>query len=71
MDPRKPMGLIMESETMRRTYTISEAGRLLGIGRNQAYEAAKAGEIPVIRVGKRLLVPKAALDRLLAGEAAA
>ena len=56
--------------TTRQTYTIAETGRLLGIGRNQAYAAAKAGEIPTIRVGKRLLVPKAALDRLLAGEAA-
>jgi excisionase family DNA binding protein len=49
----------------RRTYTIEEAGRLLGIGRNQAYEAARRGDIPTIKIGKRLLVPRAALDRLL------
>ena len=49
----------------RRTYDIAEAGRLLGIGRNQAYEAAKRGDFPTIRIGKRLLVPKIALDRLL------
>jgi excisionase family DNA binding protein len=53
----------------RLTYDIPEAGRLLGVGRNQAYEAAKRGEIPTIKIGNRLLVPKAALRRLLgAGE---
>jgi excisionase family DNA binding protein len=52
------------------TYNIEEAGRKLGIGRNQAYEAARRGDFPVIKIGKRLLVPKAALDRLLGIEAA-
>ena len=52
----------------RKTYDVEEAGRLLGIGRNQAYEAAKRGDFPTIRIGKRILVPKAAFDRLLRGE---
>jgi excisionase family DNA binding protein len=52
----------------RRTYDVGEAGRLLGIGRNAAYEAARRGDIPTIRLGRRLLVPKAALDRMLNGE---
>lgn len=47
------------------TMTIAEAAKRLRIGRNQAYEAAHRGELPVIRIGKRLLVPTAALDRLL------
>jgi excisionase family DNA binding protein len=50
------------------TTTIIDAAKRLGIGRNQAYEAAHRGEIPVIKIGKRLLVPTAALDRLLSGE---
>jgi excisionase family DNA binding protein len=54
----------------RRTYSVEEAGRLLGVGRNQAYSAARDGQIPTIRIGNRVLVPKAALDRMLAGEAA-
>ncbi len=54
----------------RKTYNIEEAGRMLGVGRNQAYEAAKSGQIPTIKIGKRMLVPKAALDRMLAGETA-
>ena len=57
----------MQHASERKTYNIEEAGRLLGIGRNQAYEAAKSGQIPTIKIGKRLLVPKVALDRMLSG----
>jgi excisionase family DNA binding protein len=49
----------------RQTLTIPEAARALGIGRNQAYEAAKRGEIPTIRIGKRVLVPTVALKAML------
>lgn len=52
-------------DTGRETLTVEEAARCLGIGRSGAYAAARAGEIPVIRVGRRLLVPRAALDRWL------
>lgn len=51
----------------RKTLTILEAGKTLGIGRSAAYEAARTGQIPTIRIGRRLLVPKAALERLLEG----
>lgn len=60
----------MQGTSERKTYKIEEAGRLLGIGRNQAYEAAKRGDFPTLKIGRRLLVPKAALDRLLNGEVA-
>lgn len=49
------------------TYQIEEAAQLLGIGRNHCYEAAKRGDIPAIRIGRRILVPRAALDSLLKG----
>jgi len=52
------------------TTTIVEAARRLKIGRNQAYEAAARGEIPAVRIGRRWLVPIAALNRLLNGETA-
>lgn len=52
----------------KQTLTVDEAARCLGIGRNSAYGAIARGEIPVIRVGKRLLVPKAALEKMLSGE---
>lgn len=47
------------------TISVPEAGRLLGVGRNCAYEAARRGEIPTIRIGRMLRVPKAALRRML------
>jgi excisionase family DNA binding protein len=47
------------------TYTVPQAGRLLGIGRNAAYEAAATGKIPVVKIGKLLRVPKLALQRML------
>jgi excisionase family DNA binding protein len=52
----------------RCTMTVHEAGRRLGLSRNSAYAAAARGEIPAIRIGKRLLVPIKALERLLRGE---
>ena len=58
----------MRGECM--TVSVEEAGEILGCSRNTAYEAVRRGEIPVIRIGKRLLVPKAALQRLLNGETA-
>jgi excisionase family DNA binding protein len=53
----------------RATVSVPEAAKILGVGRNQGYEAVKNGQIPVIRIGKRLLVPMAALDRMLKGTA--
>jgi excisionase family DNA binding protein len=50
----------------RQTVTVEEAARILGIGRSAAYMAVKRGEIPVLRLGRRFVVPKAALERLLA-----
>lgn len=46
-------------------YDVPEAGRKLGLSRNAAYDAAARGEIPTIRLGKLLKVPKVAFDRML------
>ncbi len=56
-------------DTKRMTVTVEEAGALLGIGRNLAYQAVRSGEIPSIRIGKRLLVPRDALNGLLSAGA--
>ena len=48
-----------------RTYTIDEVARALGVNRNSAYQAARIGELPVIRIGRRLLVPRVAFERML------
>lgn len=49
------------------TVTVEEAAKLLGIGRQLAYEKVKAREIPAIKIGRRLLVPRRALEKLLDG----
>lgn len=56
----------MSTRTKRLTMTIPEAAEKLGIGRNQGYAAAKIGQIPIIKVGNRILVPVAALEKKLA-----
>ena len=48
------------------TLSVEEAAKVLGIGRNLCYDKCKSGEIPVIRIGRRLLVPRSALLKLLA-----
>jgi excisionase family DNA binding protein len=53
---------------VRVAISIPEAGRKLGIGRNQAYEAAHRGKIPTIKLGRRRVVPLMALNRKLRGE---
>ncbi|MBI4339979.1 MAG: helix-turn-helix domain-containing protein [Chloroflexi bacterium] len=48
------------------TLTISEAALALGIGRGLAYEMARDGRLPTVRLGgKRLVVPVKALEKLL------
>lgn len=45
--------------------SVEDAARLLGISRGLAYEAAHRGELPVIRLGRRLLVPRQRLYELV------
>src|SRR5215218_11469955 len=52
-------------EVKQRTLTVEEAGKLLGVGRGLAYELAERGEIPALRLGRRLVVPRARLMALL------
>ena len=57
-----------ENETKsieRLTLTVEEAAQLIGISRGLAYEMARCGKLPVVRFGRRLLVPRRALERML------
>jgi hypothetical protein len=51
------------TDNERRTYTIEEAARILGICRTLAY---RPGVLPTVKIAGRRLVPKQALERLLA-----
>ena len=48
------------------TYSVPEAGRQVGLGKNASYEAARRGEFPLLRFGRKLRVPRVAFERLLA-----
>lgn len=49
----------------RLTMTVPEAGEALGIGRSAAYAAADRGDIPTLRLGRRVVVPVPKLLALL------
>lgn len=50
----------------RSTFSVEEAGcEILGLSKVSAYAAANRGDIPTIRIGRRLLVPRLALEKLL------
>ena len=51
-----------------RVLTVPQAAELLGISASTYYGAVRRGEVPAIRIGRRLVVPGALLARLLAGE---
>lgn len=53
--------------------TVAEAHRLIGCGRSKLYELINAGEIPVLKLGRKSLIPTAALRSFVinkTGEAA-
>jgi len=52
----------------RQTISIPAAAKIIGISKQSAYRAAYRGEIPVLRIGNRRLVPVHALERFLRGE---
>jgi excisionase family DNA binding protein len=45
--------------------TVPEAGELLGISRAQSYLMVKRGLIPVLHLGRRIVVPRPALMKML------
>jgi hypothetical protein len=50
----------------RPTMSVPEAGRrFFGIGENAAYAAARAGEIPCVRIGNRIFASVPAIQQML------
>jgi excisionase family DNA binding protein len=60
--------MVKRTKPIALTMTVEAAARELGISRNTAYECARTGQIPTVRLGRRLLVPRAALEAMLRGE---
>lgn len=64
---KPPISVVEPPPLTRRTYTIEEVAALFGLSRNSAYVAAREDRLPVavIKIGKRMMVSRAALDRFL------
>ncbi len=45
--------------------TVPEAAEMLGLSRNFTYDLVKQKKLPVVKFGKRLLIPRAALEKML------
>jgi excisionase family DNA binding protein len=64
-----PNNTILRGSNERDVYSVAEAGARLGISRDHAYRLAAKGELPTLRLGRRLVVPRVQLERLLRGGA--
>jgi hypothetical protein len=63
-----PSGVLGPKWDGHDTFTVEEAGcEIPGLSRSSAFAAANNGTLPVIRFGRRLIVPRRALERLLSG----
>jgi excisionase family DNA binding protein len=48
------------------TMSVEDAGKLIGLGRDAAYQAARSGQLPVVRTGRRIRVLRPALETMIA-----
>ena len=53
-------------DAKRRTYSVEEAAKVLGISRSTAYECVKAGEIPALRFRRRIVIPAHVVEQIMA-----
>jgi excisionase family DNA binding protein len=72
--PRRPASRLKTArqagaDSLCLTVSVEDAARMLGISRGAAYTHARDGSLPTIKLGKRLLVPKAALEKMLSAGA--
>lgn len=57
--------LVIPDPRVTPTISVEYTGRLLGLSRPSAYKAARSGQIPVIRIGGRMVVPTAKVLAML------
>jgi excisionase family DNA binding protein len=67
MNPN-PTSTAIHLDTLPDVLTPVEVARVLRLGRNTVYECLRTGTIPSIKIGRKLLIPKDELRRLLAGQ---
>ena len=60
---------MQQSNEVRAAYSLAEAAHQLSLGRTKMAELVASNRIRHVRVGRRVLVPRAALDEFLEAEA--
>ncbi len=68
--PVEPRKVNMKDINNILALSVSETSKRLGLSRSLTYEAIRTGQIPSIRVGRRILIPVTALQHLLSGAGA-
>jgi len=63
------MSQVVFSHVERLTLSVEEAALMLGISRALAYELVRRGDLPRLRLGRRIVVPRRALEELVAAAA--
>lgn len=58
---------MMEKHSDTLALSIEEMAAALNLGRGKAYAAIREGGLPLVKVGRRVLVPRAALEKFLEG----
>lgn len=58
--------VVASNDRARRVWSVEEAAQLLGVSRAHAYELVARNELPHVRLGRRIVVPKHVIDELLA-----
>lgn len=51
----------------RQTFSVREAAKVLGLGRNTTYDLVKDGKIRSLGLGRKVLIPRREVERILAG----
>ena len=63
--PTQSTGTADKPPKDRRVWSVDETAEQLGISRAHAYELIARREIPHLRLGRRIVVPRKAVDELL------
>ncbi len=56
-----------QETTPKIVLSVEEARKLLGLSRGSMYQAINSGQVPSVRIGRRLLIPRVRLEQMLNG----
>ncbi len=65
--PTEPGVVPLARDSSRVTLTVEEAAALLGISRTLAYELIARGDVPCLRLGRRIVISRRVLERMVDG----